>query len=223
MRRLLEEEVIFGREALASHSSDNRSEAGASRSSNTKAARLRRLLRWTYDRASRANATLGAEHMGRTYRIAVIPGDGIGKETTPEGVRVLEAAAKKYGFTLQQDWFDFSSCDYYAKHGRMLPEDWKEKNRHARRHLLRRGRLARQGARPRLAVGLAAAVPARVRPVRQPAPGQADAGRAVAARRPQARRHRLLRRAREHRGRIFLDRRAHVRRAPTANSWCRKR
>ena len=62
----------------------------------------------------------------RTYRIAVIPGDGIGKEVVPEGVRVLEAAAKRYGFELQQDWFDFASCDYYAKHGRMMPEDWKE-------------------------------------------------------------------------------------------------
>ena len=65
--------------------------------------------------------------MSRSYRIAVIPGDGIGKETTPEGVRVLEQAAKKFGFSLEQDWFDFSSYDYYAKHGRMLPEDWKEK------------------------------------------------------------------------------------------------
>ncbi len=65
--------------------------------------------------------------MFRTYRIAVIPGDGIGKETTPEGVRVLEAAAKRHGFALQQDWFDFSSYDYYARHGRMLPEDWKER------------------------------------------------------------------------------------------------
>jgi tartrate dehydrogenase/decarboxylase / D-malate dehydrogenase len=63
----------------------------------------------------------------RTYRIAVIPGDGIGKEVVPEGVRVLEEAAKLYGFTLQQDWFDFASCDYYAKHGRMMPEDWKER------------------------------------------------------------------------------------------------
>ena len=64
-----------------------------------------------------------------------------------------------------------------------------------RRHdaiLLRRGRLAGDGARPRLAVGLADPVPPRVRPVREPAPGAADAGHAVAARRPQARRHRLL-------------------------------
>src|SRR4051794_30149621 len=61
----------------------------------------------------------------RTYRIAVIPGDGIGTEVVPEGVRVLEAAGKKFGFALQQDWFDFASCDYYLQHGRMMPEDWK--------------------------------------------------------------------------------------------------
>ncbi|MGY2049304.1 tartrate dehydrogenase [Methylobacterium sp. JK268] len=62
----------------------------------------------------------------RRYRIAVIPGDGIGKETVPEGVRVLEQAAKRHGFTLEQNWFDFSSYDYYAKHGRMMPEDWRQ-------------------------------------------------------------------------------------------------
>ena len=44
----------------------------------------------------------------------------------PEGVRVLEAAAKKFGFELRLDDFDFASCDYYEKHGRMMPEDWKE-------------------------------------------------------------------------------------------------
>jgi len=63
----------------------------------------------------------------RTYRVAVIPGDGIGKEVVPEGVRVLEDAAKRFGFTVQQDWFDFSSYDYYEKHGQMMPDDWKEK------------------------------------------------------------------------------------------------
>src|SRR5215831_20273686 len=62
----------------------------------------------------------------RVYRIAVVPGDGIGKEVMPEGVRVLEAAAKKFGFELRLDDFDFASCDYYDKHGRMMPEDWKE-------------------------------------------------------------------------------------------------
>ena len=60
------------------------------------------------------------------HRIAVIPGDGIGKEVVPEGVRVLDAAARKFGIELALDHFDFSSYDYYAKHGRMLPEDWKQ-------------------------------------------------------------------------------------------------
>src|SRR4051794_41766431 len=63
----------------------------------------------------------------RVHRIAVIEGDGIGKEVVPEGVRVLEAAAKRWGFTVQQDTFDFASCDYYLQHGRMMPEDWKER------------------------------------------------------------------------------------------------
>ena len=63
-----------------------------------------------------------------TYRIAIVPGDGIGTEVVPEGVRVLEAAAKKFGFGLQQDWFDFASCDYYLQHGRMMQEDWKSQS-----------------------------------------------------------------------------------------------
>jgi tartrate dehydrogenase/decarboxylase/D-malate dehydrogenase len=62
-----------------------------------------------------------------SLRIAVIPGDGIGKETVPEGVRVLEKAASRFGIGLDLDWFDFASYDYYAKHGQMLPDDWKEK------------------------------------------------------------------------------------------------
>lgn len=63
--------------------------------------------------------------MSNTYRIAVIAGDGIGTEVMPEGIRVLEAAAKRYKIGLHFDYFDFSSCDYYAKHGQMLPDDWK--------------------------------------------------------------------------------------------------
>jgi tartrate dehydrogenase/decarboxylase/D-malate dehydrogenase len=63
----------------------------------------------------------------RRYTISVIPGDGIGEEVMPEGIRVLEAAASRYGFTIEQQWHDFASCDYYAAHGRMMPEDWKER------------------------------------------------------------------------------------------------
>jgi tartrate dehydrogenase/decarboxylase / D-malate dehydrogenase len=45
----------------------------------------------------------------------------------PEGIRVLEQVAQQFQFELKQDWFDFASCDYYAKHGAMMPEDWKQK------------------------------------------------------------------------------------------------
>jgi tartrate dehydrogenase/decarboxylase/D-malate dehydrogenase len=60
------------------------------------------------------------------YRIASIPGDGIGTEVLPEGRRVLEAAARAYGFGFHFDEFDFASCDYYLEHGTMLPAGWKE-------------------------------------------------------------------------------------------------
>ena len=148
----------------------------------------------------------------RVHRIAVIPGDGIGKEVMPEGMRVLEAAAKKFGFKLTLDDFDFASCDYYDKHGRMMPEDWKE-------------RIGKHDAIYFGAVGMPDRVPDHVslwgslilfrrefdqyvnlRPVRL-MPGVPSP-----ARRPQAGRHRLLGRAREHRGRVFGHRRAHVRR-----------
>ncbi len=59
------------------------------------------------------------------HRIAVIPGDGIGSEVIPEGIHVLEAAARKFGIDLHFDEFDFASCDYYAQHGHMMPDDWK--------------------------------------------------------------------------------------------------
>ena len=59
-------------------------------------------------------------------RIAVIAGDGIGKEVMPEGLRVMEAAAVKFGIDLQFDHFDFSNWDYFEKHGQMLPDDWKD-------------------------------------------------------------------------------------------------
>jgi tartrate dehydrogenase/decarboxylase/D-malate dehydrogenase len=67
--------------------------------------------------------------MDKRYRIAVIPGDGIGKEVVPEGVRVLEAAGSRFGIAF--DWDELPwSCDYYARHGRMMPEDWFERIRH---------------------------------------------------------------------------------------------
>lgn len=65
----------------------------------------------------------------KTYRIALIPGDGIGKEVIPAGVRILEAAAKAEGtHSLQFEHFDWS-CEHYLRHGRMMPEDGLEQLR----------------------------------------------------------------------------------------------
>ena len=56
------------------------------------------------------------------HTIAVIPGDGIGREVIPEGIRVLEAVGAKYG--VQFDWQEFPwSCDWYKQHGKMCPDD----------------------------------------------------------------------------------------------------
>jgi tartrate dehydrogenase/decarboxylase/D-malate dehydrogenase len=60
-------------------------------------------------------------------RIAAIAGDGIGKEVMPEGLRVLDAAARRFGIALEVDEFDFASWDYYERHGKMLPDDWKDR------------------------------------------------------------------------------------------------
>ena len=62
------------------------------------------------------------------HRIAVIPGDGIGKEVVPEGMRVLEAAGRRFGFDLEWTTFDWS-CERFAKIGSMMPEDGLEQLR----------------------------------------------------------------------------------------------
>ena len=62
-----------------------------------------------------------------THRIAVIAGDGIGKEVMPQGLRVLDAAARRFDIGLQIDHFDFANCDYFARHGEMMPADWKDR------------------------------------------------------------------------------------------------
>ncbi len=154
----------------------------------------------------------------KQYRIAVIPGDGIGKEVVPEGLRVLEQAAKKHGVSLHFDHFDFASWDYYERHGEMMPEDWKAK-------------IGKHDAIYFGAVGWPAKIPDHIslwgslikfrrefdqyvnlRPVRL------MPGVAVAARKPQARRYRFLGGAREYRRRVFIRRRADVSRIPSANS-----
>ena len=62
-----------------------------------------------------------------SMRIAVIAGDGIGTEVVPEGLRVLKVAAERFDLDIRFDEFDFASCDYYARHGKMLPDDWKQR------------------------------------------------------------------------------------------------
>src|SRR5256886_17363435 len=56
------------------------------------------------------------------HKIAVIPGDGIGKEVVPEGVRVRDAAGRRFGFDVEWKWFDWS-CERFTKTGRMMPAD----------------------------------------------------------------------------------------------------
>ncbi len=63
--------------------------------------------------------------MTQTFRIAVIPGDGIGKEVMPEGLRVLQAAAQRFDISLALTPIEWASCDHFSAHGKMMPDDWK--------------------------------------------------------------------------------------------------
>jgi len=60
----------------------------------------------------------------KAHRIAVIAGDGIGNEVMPEGLRAVEAAARKFDIALEFTTIPWANCDYYLKHGRMMPTDW---------------------------------------------------------------------------------------------------
>jgi len=64
--------------------------------------------------------------MSQAQRIALIPGDGIGREVMPEGERVLAAAARRFGLSLDFTPIAWASCDWYAQHGQMMPDDWKD-------------------------------------------------------------------------------------------------
>jgi len=59
------------------------------------------------------------------FTIGVIPGDGIGLEVMPEGLKVLNAAAARFDIELQYQHIEWASCDYYNTHGKMMPDDWK--------------------------------------------------------------------------------------------------
>jgi tartrate dehydrogenase/decarboxylase / D-malate dehydrogenase len=68
--------------------------------------------------------------MSTTYRIAAIPGDGIGLEVMPEGQRVLDAVSRRHGFRLDWTPISWASCDHYLQHGSMMPADWREQIGH---------------------------------------------------------------------------------------------
>ena len=146
----------------------------------------------------------------KTYKIAAIPGDGIGTEVISAGVEALQALAKREGaFSFAVDHFDWGG-EYYKKHGRMMPENGRDLIRTARRDPVRLGGPSRH-SRPHHAVGPAARDLPAVRPVRQCAPDPRAARHHLAAAPRQWRRARLGDRARE------LGRRICRRRRPRAS------
>ena len=64
--------------------------------------------------------------MSQTYNVAVIAGDGIGKEVMPEGLKIVKAAAGKFGLNIEFHTFEWGGCDYYETYGKMMPDDWKD-------------------------------------------------------------------------------------------------
>ena len=137
--------------------------------------------------------------MPQTLKIAVIAGDGIGREVIPAGVGALEAAARGSDVTLAFTDFPWG-CEFYKQHGRMMDDDGFERLTQFDADLPRRDRRARRadgvvgGADPRHSPAL--------RSVREPAADAAAAGADLAARQSRRGRHRHGLRARELRGRI---------------------
>ena len=65
-------------------------------------------------------------HLQKTYKIAVVNGDGIGSEIVPAGVSVLDAIAKKHGFSLEKESFPYGA-GYYRDYGKFMADDALEK------------------------------------------------------------------------------------------------
>lgn len=65
--------------------------------------------------------------MTKPLNIAVIPGDGIGREVMPQGVKVVRAAARRFGIDIHFDDIEWASCDYHERTGSMMPTDWKRR------------------------------------------------------------------------------------------------
>src|SRR4051794_23258210 len=64
----------------------------------------------------------------RSYRIAVVPGDGIGREGTPAALEVLGAAGERHGYTLDVTAHPWG-CDHFVETGRMMVPDGLEQLR----------------------------------------------------------------------------------------------
>jgi tartrate dehydrogenase/decarboxylase/D-malate dehydrogenase len=64
--------------------------------------------------------------MSKSLSIAVIPGDGIGKEVVPAAIEVIDEVNRNHGIDMQWTWFDWG-CDHYHQHGQMMPDDGLEK------------------------------------------------------------------------------------------------
>ena len=62
--------------------------------------------------------------MTASYRIAAIPGDGIGVEVLPEGIRVVDAVARRHGISITWEHKTWAGCPWYLAHGAMMPDDW---------------------------------------------------------------------------------------------------
>ena len=63
--------------------------------------------------------------MTRPFKIAVIPGDGIGQEVMPQALRVLDVVARRFGVALDLKPIAWASCEHFAATGQMMPDDWK--------------------------------------------------------------------------------------------------
>lgn len=59
------------------------------------------------------------------HKIAVIPGDGIGQEVMPEGLKAVAKAAKLHNINIEFTHFDWACQEYWTRHGKMMPDDWK--------------------------------------------------------------------------------------------------
>ncbi len=155
-----------------------------------------------------------------THRVALIPGDGIGLEVVPEGVRVLKALSAQFAFKMEFNEFPYS-CRHYVEHGVMMPEDGIERLRPFDAILL--GAVGAPNMPDHVSLwGLL--IPIRrgfdqyvnMRPVRLlPGVRSPLAGRTAG-------RHRFRDRAREHRGRVLRGRRPAVSRAPSTR-WRSRR